>query len=126
MDTKGGRVSIQIGGATHTARANVKIMNSAVERENAANLNGSGSSMVKPVLPRVEMTFDRGERLGLEYDDAFVLAEHNVTVIEEDSGFTHLFTGASVSGKPELDTATGEIAGIAFEVGRGGYQKVAG
>ena len=38
-----------------------------------------------------------------------------MTVQEIDVGKTHLFTNARFSGRPSLDTSTGELSGLAVE-----------
>ena len=121
METKGGRVSIQIGSKTYTARAGVQIMGATIERTNGVNRDGTGFSTVAAKLAKCELTFDRGERLGIIFDDAMLLGEHNVTVSEEDTRITHFFTGAAISGTPTLDTESGEVSGLSFETDRGNY-----
>lgn len=121
MDTKGGRIALQINGRTYTARASVQIMGATVERTNAVNRNGSGYSTIAPKLARAEMTFDRNERSGIVFDDSMLLSTINATIFEEDARITHYFSGAAFAGTPTLDTETGEVSGLSIEAPRGGY-----
>ena len=121
MDKKGGRISIQIAGRNFTARGSVSISPTTVEQTNDANRDGSKYSTVKPKLASADISFDRGERIGIVFNDALLLADFNATIFEEDARITHFFTGASWGGAPSLDTETGEISGMKIEVGRGGY-----
>ncbi|MCW2276378.1 hypothetical protein GJ654_18800 [Rhodoblastus acidophilus] len=123
MDNKGGRVSISINGVNYSPReASVKISPTTVEMENGANGDGTGYSTVKPVLAAADISFDRGQTSGIKWDNAMLLADINVTVNEMDTGVSHLLTSARWSGRPELDTATGEITGLKVETDK--YQAV--
>lgn len=128
MNKTGGRISMQIDGVNYSARGEVKIMPSTVSLENGVNRDGSGYSTVKPELARAECTFD--PRAGatnengapLIYSESLLLASVNATIVELNTGTTHLLTGASFSGKPEIDTSTGEVSGLALETDR--YQVI--
>jgi hypothetical protein len=116
MDNKGGRVSITIGGVTYAPReASVKVSPSRVSMENGANGDGSGYSTVKSKLASADITFDRGKPSAIQWTDAMILSSINVTIVEIDTGVTHLFTGARWSGEPELDLSTGEVSGLKIE-----------
>lgn len=121
MDMKGGRVSLTINGRTHTARASVQIMPATIERTNAANRDGSGFSTVAAKLATAEVSFDRGERIGIVFDDAMLLSSIDATIFEEDARVTHFFSRAAFGGTPTLDTESGEVSGLRIEVDRGGY-----
>lgn len=126
MDVKGGRVSITLNGKTYTARASVTVMPATIERENGVNRNGSGFSTIKAKLATAEISFDRGERLGLVIDDAMILGDINATIFEEDARITHYFTAAAFGGTPSLDTESGEVTGMKVEAARNGYAFVVG
>lgn len=112
MDTKGGRGTIDIDGVRYSARGAAKIMPSTVSLENGANMDGTGYSTVKPELAGVDFSFDRGV---FPWTDDLILKKINVTWVETDTGWTHLFTGARFSGKPEIDTEKGEVTGLKIE-----------
>ncbi|SEQ48561.1 Phage tail tube protein [Faunimonas pinastri] len=122
MDTKGGRVSLTIDGVTYHARGAAKINPSLVSLENGANMDGSGYSTVKPELASIELSLDRGST-SIKWTEDMLLSKVNVTFKEDDYGVTHLFTAARWGGKPEIDTATGEVSGLKLESDQ--YQRYA-
>ena len=121
MDRKGGRVSIQISGRNFTARSSVSISPATIERTNGANRDGTGYSTIATKLASAEISFDRGERSGIVFNDAMLLEDINVTIYEEDARITHFFTGAAWGGTPSIDTESGEITGLKVETDRNNY-----
>ena len=117
---KGGRFTIDINGQRYSGRGKATVIAAAATRENVANNDGTKSSMVKARLPSLELTFDRG--VGLKWDEALMLQDLNVTFVETDAKRTHLFTDASFSGEPSLDTDSGEISGLKIECAGANYQ----
>lgn len=122
MDTKGGRFTVEINGRTYSGRGEAKIKPSRVVRENAANQDGTGYSTTKPVLAKLELTWDRG--IGLVWDETMMLQTINVTFVEEDTtpSQTHLYTNANWSGEPEINTKDGEVSGLTIETDK--YQAI--
>ncbi|GJD65174.1 phage tail tube protein [Methylobacterium frigidaeris] len=122
MDTKGGRFTLDINGRTYSGRGKATIESSTISRENGANMDGTGYSTVKPKLAKLDLTFDRG--VGLEWDEAMILADIDVTFVETDlkPKVTHLFTAASWSGTPSIDSETGEVSGLSIETDK--YRQV--
>ena len=112
MDTKGGRIEIDINGRTYVARAKATLKPARATRTNGVNQNGTGYSTVAPKLAGIEVTFDRGS--GLDWGEAEMLQEINVTFTEKDAGRVHVFTGARFEGEPSIDTETGEISGLSI------------
>jgi hypothetical protein len=121
MDRKGGRVSIAINGRTFTARSSVSIAPATVERTNGVNRDGTGYSTIAPKLASADISFDRGERSGLVFNDAMLLEDINVTIFEEDARITHFFTSAGWGGTPSIDTESGEVSGLKIETDRNNY-----
>lgn len=121
MDRKGGRVSIQISGRNFTARSSVSISPATIERTNGANRDGTGYSTIATKLASAEISFDRGERSGIVFNDAMLLEDINVTIYEEDARITHFFTAAAWGGTPSIDTESGEISGLKIETDRNNY-----
>ena len=111
MDTKGGRVSIDISGQVFSGRGAAKIMPSAVSLKSDANTDGSGYTTVTAKLYGVDLSFDRGLFV---WNEAMLLQQVDVTFKEIDvaGGRTHLFTACRWDGEPTLDTATGEVTGM--------------
>lgn len=121
MDKKGGRVSIQITGRNFTARSSVSLSPTTVTRTNGANRDGTGYSTVAAKLAKADISFDRGERSGIVFNDDLLLENFNATIFEEDAGITHFFTNASWSGDPTIDTESGEVSGMSIETDRNNY-----
>lgn len=121
MDRKGGRVSIAINGRTFTARSSVSIMPATVERTNGVNRDGTGYSTIAPKLASADISFDRGERSGIVFNDAMLIEDINVTIFEEDARITHFFTSAGFGGTPSIDTESGEVTGLKVETDRNNY-----
>lgn len=120
MNTTGGRFTLEINGVTYSGRGKATVMPAGATRENGANMDGTGWSSVKPKLPSLELTFDRG--VGLKWDETMMLKELNATFKETDAKRTHLFTDANWSGDPSIDTETGEVSGLKIECAPSGYQ----
>lgn len=118
MQTKGGRITIDFGSTRVSARGEVSIMPNRVTPENGVNQDGTGFTTIKPRLARAEMSFDRGIRI----TDDMLLQSMNVTIRETDTGITHLFTNARLSGDQTLNTVSGEVSGLAVE--SDSYQQV--
>ena len=120
MDTKGGRFTLTINGLTYSGRGKATIMPSRVSRTNGVNQDGTGYSTIAPALAGLDLTFDRG--VGLAWDETLILADLNVTFIEDDYGATHLFTAAAFEGSPSIDTESGEVSGLSIRTDK--YQTI--
>ncbi len=117
---KGGRFTIDINGQRYSGRGKATIGPAAATRENIANADGTKSSMVKPRLVSLDLTFDRG--VGLKWDESLMLLDMNVTFNEIDVKRQHLFTDASFSGEPSIDTDSGEVSGLKIECSGANYR----
>lgn len=118
MHTAGGRVSTVINGVNYTARGEITLDPSNIEVEGAANQDGSIYRTVKPKARMATLTFDRfvdAQGRPLKWSEN-VMEQSNipVTFIERDTGLTHLLTNAFFTGKPEHNTATGEVSGLSI------------
>lgn len=114
MDTKGGRITLEVNGQVYSARGEAKIKSTPIKRTNGVNQDGSGYSTVEAQLYSVELTFDRG--VNLPWNEQTMLATVNVTLVEKDTtpARTHLFTNANWEGAPEISTKDGEVSGLSF------------
>ena len=113
MNTTGGRVTLSINGQTISARAKADIEPSGVEIAAGANLDGTGYRTIKPVLSTINLSFDRGQ--GFKWDTTMMTQSVSCTFIEDDVGVTHLFTAGSFTGRPSINTETGEVSGVKIE-----------
>lgn len=118
MHTSGGRVSVTINGTNYSARGVITLAPANMTVSSGVNQDGSVYRTVAPKARTAELTFDRfvdvdGEPLVW---DERVLAATNFgcTFIEQDTGRTHLISGAFFVGDPQLDTSTGEVSGLSI------------
>lgn len=117
----GGRISIEIGGIRYPARGDISISPTNIEVAGEANHDGSAYFTAKPVLYMAEMSFS--QPCGLSWDGELAKCSLNVTIVEEQSGRAHLFTGARIIGRPKVNISNGEVSGLSIASDR--YQKTA-
>lgn len=116
MDTKGGRFTLEINGRSFSGRGEAKIKPARAVPEVGVNMDSTAYRTVKPTLAGLDLSFDRG--VGLLWTEDMMLQSINVTFVEKDAGRTHLYTNASWSGEPEINTATGEVTGLSIQTDR--------
>ncbi|PZQ13635.1 MAG: hypothetical protein DI565_13920 [Ancylobacter novellus] len=109
MQTKGGRYTIDIGGRRYSGRAEATIRPAQATPETGVNQDASGYVTVSPQLAEIELSFDRG---AFAWREGMLLETIDVTFKETDAGHTHLLTRANWSGRPEINSATGEVRGM--------------
>lgn len=116
----GGRVTFQFAGQTIPPSDGEFVLDPALyEVEEKANYDGSAAFMLKPKLPGCDIKLRNAG--GVDWQ-AIILQTGNCTIVEQDNGRTHLFTGARLVGSPKVNISTGEVDGLRI-VG-GNYQKV--
>ena len=109
MQTKGGRFTIYVDGQRFSGRAEATIRPAQATPETGVNQDASGYVTVQPQLAEIELSFDRGS---FAWREAMLLKTVDVTFRETDAGHTHYFTRANWSGRPEINSATGEVRGM--------------
>jgi hypothetical protein len=130
MQQVGGRISMTCDGVRYSPRGKATIDNAGVENEAFANSDGSGSRTTKNKLVTAEITLDRGNvDLGTNRPTSSTIntlmkAFSDWTIIEQDTGVSHLFTQASLIGTPKLDTETGEISGLTITTEYSNYSEI--
>ena len=99
-----------INGVKYSARSSITIRPTTFEREAGANQDGTLYVTTKPMPAEMEITLS--DKCGL-YPDVLI-HECNVDVTAEifDMGRTYLWTEATVVGRPEIDSESGEISGL--------------
>jgi hypothetical protein len=118
MHTSGGRVSVTINGQNYSARGIITIAPSNATAQSGVNQDGSVYRTVAPKARTAEITFDRfvsanGEQL--IWDERVLTAVNfGATFIEQDTGRTHLISGAFFVGDPQMDMSTGEVSGLSI------------
>lgn len=109
-DNSGGRVAFSINGQAYSPRASVTIKPTNVEREAKANQDGTIYVTTKPVPAEADITL--GDKCGLVLEDLVSACWVDVTIQLIDMRRTYLFSKASVVGRPEIDSESGEIKGF--------------
>lgn len=116
MHTSGGRVSTVIGGVAYSARGVITLDPSNIEVSSGVNQDGSLYRTVAPKARTAELTFDRFVDVNgvpLRWNEELMLLTNlGITFVEQDTGTTHLLSGGFFTGKPQLDTSTGEVSGL--------------
>lgn len=110
----GGRVSIEIDGERFSPTdADVELDVSNIEVTGMANQDGSAAYSMKPQLFGAEITLRNN--CGIRWNDKMRMCKVNVTIVEEDTNRTHLFTASRIVGRPKLNLSNGEVKGLRIE-----------
>lgn len=122
-DSFGGRISIEVDGERMTPTdGDITLDVSNMIVTGIANSDGSACYTSKPKLYGADITFRNG--CGILWDERLRKCKINATIVEEDNGRVHIFTGARFTGEPKLNTANGEVSGVKIEGPQ--YQKISG
>ena len=116
MTDFGGLMRFQLNGAPFTVRGKVTINPSNVSAEPIANNDGSTSRALSVKGYRAKVTFedskDGGSATGQDWGQILKGGPYNMSLIEDSTGVTHTWTGASFTGDPEVDRMNGEVTGL--------------
>jgi hypothetical protein len=120
-DSFGGRITIEAGNIVLKARGDITIYPTTVSVAAAAHQNGDAYYTQTPTLvgwdAAVSETCD-----GTSWDEALRRCKMNVTIVEEDNGRTHLFSGGRlVSEGLSVNLTSGEVSGLQYRGGK--YRK---
>jgi hypothetical protein len=108
-DNAGGRVIFMIGNLRYPTRGGVTIKPTVVERTEGANDDGSIYVTTKAVPAMAE--FKLSDRCGLPIAN-LDKCRVDVSIEMVDMNRRYLFTQASLVGRPEINSETGEISGL--------------
>jgi len=119
----GGRVTFEFAGISIPPSDGEFVLDVALYNTEArANQDGTAAYIRKPKLPGCEIKLrNAGGAAGIDWQGIMNLTG-NCTIVEEDNGRTHLFTGTRLTGDPKVNISTGEVDGLKVEGGT--YQKV--
>lgn len=112
----GGRITFEFAGVKiPPCDGDIVLDPSTREIDARANQDGSTAYQmkVKPVGAKVKLR----HAAGIDWD-ALLLQIGNCTIVEEDNGRTHLYTGTRLTGKPEVNVSTGEVDGLMIQGGK--------
>lgn len=113
----GGRISISVGdhagngNLVFEGRGDCEIEPRTEEREADATNSGAMYSTVKAKLAMCRIPYaNLCDRDPLDLFD--LKCKVNVTIVEEDRGFRHLFANSVITGTPTVNLSTGEVTGL--------------
>jgi hypothetical protein len=108
-DASGGRVELRIDGKIWSTRGGITLRPLIVERDVVANDDGSISITSKPVPAEIEFTI--ADKCGLRLED-LLNCHMDITASFLDMREVWLLTQASLVGRPEISSESGEITGV--------------
>lgn len=96
-------------GETLSLRGTFNVSGGNVSVEGITNQDGSADRVITPSSPTAEIAFaDKRVDLAALMDGDRI----NVSIVEERSGVTHLFTNAFYTGKASSNRLAGEASGV--------------
>ena len=110
-----GRIAVTVDGARFSARGPFEIKPNNFEREAGLNYDGTPFTTVKPVPAMASGSFDA---CSIENFDALLNACDLTVVIEfgnPANPVTWVFSQAVLTGRPSLNSETGEVTDVVFE-----------
>lgn len=118
----GGRISIKIGGVQFTpSEADVTVKPTNFEVDANSNRDGSMCTMIKLMPYEADIKFRNSN--GIIWQAQMMLCAIDATIEETDNGRLHIFTSARLTGRPSINTSTGEVDGIVIKGAN--YQAIA-
>ncbi len=101
------------------ARGEVSVMPAGTSNESLTNQDGSVARGVTLTPHKAECTFE--DSSGLDWE-TLMRERFNVTIREDFTGATHLFTNAFFEGEPSINRKNGEVSGLSISSGQ--YRRV--
>lgn len=101
---------IRVTGSTGyilSLRGTINVLGSHQSNDAVTNQDGRADRIVTPDAPAAELVFADD---GLDFDVFLNADRHNITIVEEKTGVTHLFTSAFWTGKPSSNRINGELS----------------
>ena len=109
MDFGGKIIVTSSRGYKLSLRGTINVNPSQQSNEALTNQDGSVDRIITPAAPGAELTFrDEGGDWQARLDGP----RENLTIVEEKTGVTHLFTGAFWTGRPTINRVNGEVTGV--------------
>jgi hypothetical protein len=111
-DNSGGRVIFNVDGRRYQTRGGFTIAPTTFEKAAAAHDDGSIYTTTRPVPASATMTLS--DRCGLTLNDLVNACHVDATIDLIDMKKRYLFTRATVIGRPEIISESGEIRGLSI------------
>lgn len=109
-DNVGGRVVVTIGNQRYSSRGGITVRPTNFERSVVANDDGTIAIQTKPVP--FEAEFSLSDECGLDPNVLMSGCRFDVTLEWIDARKKYLFTRATLIGRPEISSESGEMRGI--------------
>jgi len=104
----GGKIRVTSSlGHNLSLRGTINVLGAHQSNDAVTNQDGRADRIVTPDAPRAELVFADD---GLNFDELLNADRHNITIVEEKTGVTHLFTSAFWTGKPSSNRINGELS----------------
>jgi hypothetical protein len=113
----GGTVSFTYAGNPLVMRGHITIGPSSIKADPIANQNGTVSRTLTPRGYTAKFKFEdstNGLATPQPWDAILKGGPYNVTVVENQTGVTHMWTNAAFTGEPEVDREKGEVDGLSL------------
>lgn len=110
MADSGGRAYFSLNGKRYSPRGKITITPTSFQRDKGLNQDGTLYTSVKPEPAEAELSFS--DQPGIAVQDLAYMKDVDVTIELFDRKCTWLFSKATVTGRPKIDTETGEISGL--------------
>lgn len=106
----GGKITVTSSlGYKLSLRGTISVMPTAQSNEPITNQDGSTDRIMTPVAAQAELNF-RDD--GGDWNGRMNQPRQNLTIVEEQTGVTHLFTAAFWTGRPSNNRINGEVSGV--------------
>lgn len=116
----GGKITVTSSlGYKLSLRGTITVQPTAQSNEAITNQDGSTDRIMTPNAPMAELSF-RDD--GGDWQGRITGARENLTIVEEQTGVTHLFTGAFWTGRPNINRINGEVSGV--QIVADSYRKI--
>ncbi len=106
----GGKMTVTSSlGYRLSLRGTLNVMPSGGSNEAVTNQDGSVDRIMTPQGREADLTI-RDD--GFDWDARLTGERENITIVEEQTGVTHLFTSAFWTGRPSTNRLNGELSGV--------------
>ncbi len=106
----GGKITVTGStGYRLSLRGTVTILGAHQSNDVVTNQDGRADRIITPDAPAAELTFADD---GMDFDRLLNADRHNITIVEEKTGVTHMFTSAFWTGKPSSNRINGELSAL--------------
>jgi hypothetical protein len=118
MNAYGGDVEITLNGTTYVLTEMPKFDTDRYDKSEIVNADSSVDMSYRPAAGMVSVTFrDRGEAWPVIANGG----PYVVSIVEAQTGVSHVINGARFSGRASIDRSTGEVSGLSLSFATASY-----